>query len=59
MNVFNKIGVSFSKAWNTFIKSKKPQVSAYERYLNESTDVYDLEARERTWAQKAQHQRMY
>lgn len=59
MNVFNKIGVVFSKAWNAVIKSRGPHVSAYERYLNESTDVHDLEARERAWAHKVQHHRMY
>ncbi len=36
-----------------------PRQTAYERYLNGAVDVYDLEARERQWDRRGQHQGMF
>ena len=33
--------------------------TAYERYLNGSVDVYDLEAREREWSRRHQQRSMF
>lgn len=57
MNIFKTIGTLFTKARKSFARSSMGgrQKSDYERYLDQSTDVHDLEARERAWNSKMQH----
>lgn len=61
MTIFKTIGTLFAKAWNavTLKNVNKRHKSAYECYLDKSTDVHDLEARERSWNSKMQNRNMY
>lgn len=59
--VFTNIGAALSRVWKALSPdvAKAHRDSAYERYLSEATDVYDLEARERAWDRKMQHRNLY
>ena len=59
--VLNKIGAALSRVWKAItLESSNPhRDNAYERYLSESMDVHDLEARERAWSRKMQHRNLY
>ena len=57
--VFNKIGGVLGKVWKAITQESPKRMSAYEQYLNESTDAHDLEAREREWNRRIQNRKFY
>lgn len=48
-----------AKVGNACTPKKSKRISAYEQFLNESVDLYDLEAREREWSRRMQHRHLY
>jgi hypothetical protein len=51
--VLQKIGATLRKVFKALAADPTHQrMGAYERYLSSSTDVHDLEARERAWNSK-------
>ena len=53
--VLNRVGIVLSKVWKAISGDGKKRMSTYEQYLHESTDVHDLEAREREWNRRMQN----
>lgn len=58
-NALNTIGSVLSKVWKVITRESPKRMSAYEQYLHESTDVHDLEAREREWNRRMQNRHLY